>query len=92
MAMLPDGPSILMLSVLSKRGEILRLQKNLNEQTLWLSAPLTQPMQLLEAVYAPESPVFPNKLSAMAGGVFGGLILGGLGFFMRRSWLKRQLS
>ncbi len=88
-AALQDGPSVMMLSALSKRGEILRLQKNLNEQALWLSAPLTQPMQLLEAIYAPESPVFPNKLSALAGGVFGGLILGGLGFFMRRSWLKR---
>lgn len=85
-----DGASLLMLNALSKREEIVRLQKLLIEQKVQLSAPLTQPMQLLEPIYAPERPVAPKKLPVLAGGLFGGLVLGGLAFFVRRSWLGRK--
>lgn len=85
-----DSTSLLMLNTLSKREEIVRLQKLLVEQKVQLSPPLTQPMQLLEPVYAPERPVAPKKLPVLAGGLFGGLVLGGLVFFVRRSWLGRK--
>lgn len=84
-----DGVSLLMLNTFSKREEIVRLQKLLVEQKVQLSPPLTQPMQMLEPIYAPERPVAPKKLPVLAGGLFGGLVLGGLAFFARRSWLGR---
>ena len=87
-----DGASLLMLNALSKREEIVRLQKLLIEQKVQLSAPLTQPMQLLEPIYAPERPVAPKKLPVLAGGLLGGLVLGGLAFFVRRSWLGRKAA
>jgi uncharacterized protein involved in exopolysaccharide biosynthesis len=85
-----DGVSLLMLNTFSKREEIVRLQKLLVEQKVQLSPPLTQPMQMLEPIYAPERPVAPKKLPVLAGGLFGGLVLGGLVFFVRRSWLGRR--
>lgn len=85
-----DSASLLMLSALSKREEIARLQKLLIEQKAQLSVPFTQPMQLLEPIYAPERPVAPKKLPVLVGGLFGGLVLGGLVFFVRRSWLGRK--
>lgn len=85
-----DGASLLMLNTLSKREEIMRLQKALMEQKVQLSAPMTQPMQLLEPIYAPEKAVAPKKLPVLAGGLFGGLVFGGLMFFVRRSWLARR--
>ena len=85
-----DGVSLLMLNTFSKREEIVRLQKLLVEQKVQLSPPLTQPMQMLEPIYAPERPVAPKKLPVLAGGLFGGLVLGGLVFFVRRSWLGRS--
>ncbi len=85
-----DGVSLLILNTFSKREEIVRLQKLLVEQKVQLSPPLTQPMQMLEPIYAPERPVAPKKLPVLAGGLFGGLVLGGLVFFVRRSWLGRK--
>lgn len=87
-----DGASLLMLNTLTKREEIVRLQKLLVEQKVQLSPPLTQPMQLLEPIYAPERAVAPKKLPMLAGGLFGGLVLGGLVFFVRRSWLARKTA
>lgn len=87
-----DSTSLLMLNTLTKREEIVRLQKVLVEQKVQLSPPLTQPMQLLEPIYAPERPVAPKKLPVLAGGLFGGLVLGGLVFFVRRSWLARKAA
>ena len=85
-----DSTSLLILNTLTKREEIVRLQKLLVEQKVQLSPPLTQPMQLLEPIYAPERPVSPKKLPVLAGGLFGGLVLGGLAFFARRSWSARK--
>lgn len=86
-----DSASLLVLA-LSKRENVVRLQKLVGEQKVLLSVPVTQPMQLLEPVYAPERPVLPKKLPALAGGLFGGLVFGGLAFFVRRSWLGRKAA
>lgn len=85
-----DMTSLLILNALSKRGEIAQLQQLLLEQKVQLSAPLTQPLHLLEPIYIPEQPVFPKRLPAVLGGAFGGLVLGGLVFLVRRSWLARK--
>ena len=85
-----DGVSLLMLKALSKREDIIQLQRQLVDQSVQLSAPITQPVRLLEPIYAPERPVAPKKLPVLAGGLFGGLVLGGLMFFVRRSWLARR--
>lgn len=82
-----DATSLLMLNTLSKREEIARFQKILIEQKVQLSAPLTQPMSFLEPIYAPDRAVAPSKLPVLAGSLFGGVLLAGLGFFIRRSWL-----
>lgn len=87
-----DSTSLLMLNTLTKREEIVRLQKLLVEQKVQLSPPLTQPMQLLEPIYAPERAVAPKKLPVLAAGLFGGLVFGGLVFFVRRSWLTRKVA
>lgn len=86
-----DTPSLLMLNALAKREEIARLQKQVLEQEIQLSPPLTQPLQLLEPIYAPDRSVFPNTLFSLAGGLFGGLVLGGLLFFGQRSWAARYI-
>lgn len=85
-----DGASLLMLNALSKREEIVRLHKLLIEQQVQLTSPLTQQMQLLEPIYAPEKPVAPKRLPVLVGGLFGGLALGCLIYFLRRSWLDRK--
>lgn len=87
-----DGASLLMLNALSKREEVVRLQKMIVDQKVQMLAPLTQPMQLLEPIYAPDKAVAPKKLPVLAGGLFGGLVLGGLVFFVRRSWLARKAA
>lgn len=86
-----DG-SLLMLKALSKREDIIQLQRQLVDQSVQLSVPITQPVRLLEPIYAPERPVAPKKLPVLAGGLFGGLVLGGLAFFVRRSWLARKAA
>lgn len=88
----PNDVSLLMLNALSKREEVARLQKLLTDQKVQLSAPLTQPLQLLEPVYAPDRAVFPKKLPTLAGGLLGGLVFGGLVFFVRRSGLRRPAA
>lgn len=87
-----DDASLLMLTALSKGEEIARLQKLLIDQKVQLSAPLTQPMQFLVPIYAPERAVAPKKLPILVGGLFGGLVLGGLMFFVRRTWLGRKTA
>lgn len=87
-----DSASLLVLSTLTKREEIVRLEKQVVEQKIQLSPPLTQPMQLLEPIYAPDKAVVPKKLPVLAGGLLGGLVLGGLVFFVRRSWLARKAA
>lgn len=83
---------LLLSTTLSKKEEIQRLRKSLLEQMTMLEPPSTKPAQLIEPIYAPEPAVFPKRLPALAGGVLGGLMLGGLAFFVRRSWLGRQVA
>lgn len=85
-----DGTSLIMLNALSKREEIARLQKLVVDQKVQMSPPITQPMQLLEPIYVPDRAVFPKLLPVLVGGLFSGLVLGGLVFFVRRSWLARK--
>lgn len=82
--------SMLMLNAaLSKREEISKLRKLYAEQSLQLSQPLTQSAKLFEPIYSPEREVFPKKSLTALGGLFGGLVLGGIALFVRRSWLHR---
>lgn len=87
-ALSDEGASLMVLNRLTKREEILRLQKLLIEQEMQLSPPLTQTLQLLEPVYVSRRVALPNAL-VLVGGMFGGLVFGGLAFFVRRSWLVR---
>lgn len=79
-----DTASLLMLNVLSKRDEVVRLQRLELEKRAQLSAPLTQPLHLLEPVYVSEKVVAPKKLFVLLVGLLGGFVFGGLLFFMRR--------
>lgn len=82
--------SMLMLNAaLSKREEISKLRKLYTEQSLQLAEPLTQPAKFFEPIYSPERAVFPKKTLTALGGLVGGLVLGGLLLFVRRSWLRR---
>ena len=83
---------LLLSTTLSKKEEIQRLRKSLLEQMTMLEPPSTKPAQLIELIYAPEPAVFPKRLPVLAGGALGGLMLGGLAFFVRRSWLGRQVA
>ena len=80
----PTGSVLLML----KREELMKLQKLYREQRIQLTEPLTQPMKLLEPIYAPERAVFPKKLLTVAGGFIGGLFLGLLALFINRGWRR----
>ena len=82
--------SMLMLNAaLSKREEISKLRKVYAEQSLQLVEPLTQSAKLFEPIYSPDRAVFPKKTLTALGGLVGGLIVGGLVLFVRRSWLRR---
>lgn len=81
---------LLLSATLSKKEEIQRLRKNVLEQMANLEPPYTQPAVLIEPIYAPDAAVSPKKLPALVGGGLGGLVLGGLVFFVRRSWLSRR--
>ena len=81
---------LLLSATLSKKEEIQRLRKSVLEQMTMLEPPYTQPAELIEPIYAPGLAVFPKKLPVLVGGGFGGLVLGGLAFLVRRSWLGRK--
>lgn len=77
--------------LLSKQDNTAGLTKLILELKIQLSAPMTQPMKFLEPVYASVEPAFPKKLPALAAGFFGGLLLGGLVFFLSQSWPKHRI-
>lgn len=82
--------AMLMLNAaLSKREEISKLRKVYADQSVALLEPLTQPAKLFEPIYASDRAVFPKKTLTALGGLIGGLVLGGLVLFVRRSWLAR---
>lgn len=80
---------LLLNAALSKREEVSKLRRQYADQTLQLSAPLTQPAKLFEPIYAPDRAVFPKKTLTVLGGLIAGLVLGGVLLFVRRSWLRR---
>lgn len=80
---------LLLNAALSKREEVSKLRKLYADQTMQLAEPLTQPAKLFEAIYASDKAVFPKKTLTALGGLVGGLVLGGLLLFVRRSWLRR---
>lgn len=81
---------LLMSASLSKKDQIATLRKSILEQMASIEPPATRPAGLIEPIYAPDVAVFPKRLPALVGGLFGGLVLGGLVFFVRRSWLSRR--
>ena len=81
---------LLMSTSISKKDQIAGLRKSVLDQMATLEPPATRPAELIAPIYAPETAVFPKKLPVLAGGLFGGLVLGGLMFFARRSWLARR--
>lgn len=80
---------LLLNAALSKREEVSKLRRQYADQSLQLSEPLTQPTKLFEPVYSPDRAVFPKKTLTALGGLVGGLVLGGMLLFVRRSWLRR---
>ncbi len=77
-----EKTALLILDDLLRQEEISRLQKQVLEQSIQLSAPVTQSMQLLE----PITVVAQKKLPMLAVGPFAGLLIGGLIFFVRCRW------
>jgi LPS O-antigen subunit length determinant protein (WzzB/FepE family) len=78
--------AMLMLNAaLSKREEISKLRKLYTEQSMQLAPPLTQSTQLFEPIEASDKAVFPKRSLTALGGLIGGLVLGGLALFVRRS-------
>lgn len=84
LASMPAGSMLLTL----KREELLKLQKLHREQSIQLTAPLTQSMKLLEPIYAPENPIYPKKLLTLVCGVMGGLFLGLFALLINRNWRR----
>ena len=80
---------LLLNAALSKREDVSKLRRLFAEQSLQLTAPMTQPTQLFEPIYASDKAVFPKKTLTVLGGLVGGLVVGGLLLFVRRSWLRR---
>lgn len=81
---------LLLNAALSKREEVSKLRKLYADHTMQLAEPLTQPAKLFEPIYASDKAVFPKKTLTALGGLVGGLVLGGLLLFGRRSWLGRK--
>lgn len=73
-----------------KREELMQLQRLYREQRIQLSAPLTQPVKLLEPVYAPQKAVFPKKLPTLVSGLAIGLFAGLLALYVSRSRYRYQ--
>lgn len=81
---------LLMSTSLSKKDQIAELRKSVLDQMAALEPPATRSAELVEPIYAPEHAVFPKKLPVLAGGLVGGLVLGGIAFVVRRSWLAQR--
>lgn len=80
--------TVLLLSMtLSKKEDIARLREALLKQMADMEQPFTRAAGLVEPIYAPASAIFPKRLPTLMGGLCGGLVLGGLAFFVRRRCL-----
>lgn len=81
---------LLMSTSMSKKDQIAGLRKSVLDQMANLEPPATRPAEQIAPIYAPKTAVSPKKLPVLAGGLFGGLVLGGLVFFVRRVWLAHK--
>lgn len=84
LATAPTGAVLLTL----RREELMKLQKLDREQRIQLTEPLTQPMKLLEPIYAADQPVSPKRLLTAGAGLMGGLMLGLLALIGNRGWRR----
>lgn len=74
--------------ILSKQNEITDLRKSVETQTIELSPPQTQSASAITPIYAPDMRISPKRSMAIAGGLFGGVVIGVLWLLGRKSWLK----
>lgn len=74
--------------ILLKQNEITELRKSIETQTIELSPPQTQAASATTPIYAPDMHVSPKRPIAIAGGLFGGVVLGMLWLLARQGWLK----
>lgn len=81
---------LVMSTSLFKKDQVTALRKSVLEQAARLEPPATEAAAWLEPIYAPDKAVAPKRLPTLAGGLLGGLILGGVAFWVRRSWLARK--
>lgn len=84
LATAPTGAVLLTL----RREELMKLQKLDREQRIQLTEPLTQPMKLLEPIYAADQPVSPKRLLTAGAGLMGGLMVGLLALIGNRGWRR----
>jgi len=89
-----SSSTLLYSIILSKQNEITDLRKSIETQMIELSPPQTQAASAITPIYAPDIRVFPKRSIAIAGGLFGGVVLGMLCLLIGQSWLKikAQLS
>jgi uncharacterized protein involved in exopolysaccharide biosynthesis len=69
-----------------KREELGKLQKVYREQRVGLTEPLTQPMKLLEPIYASRDALSPKPSLTAVSGLIAGLLVGLIALFLNRSW------
>lgn len=87
-----SSSALLYSIILSKQNEIADLRKNVDAQMIELSQPQTQPATAVTPIYAPDVRVSPKRSATIAGGIFGGALLGILWLLARQSWqrIKQQ--
>lgn len=83
-----SSSTLLYSIILSKQNEITDLRKSIETQTIELSPPQTQAASAITPIYAPDMRVSPKRSIAIAGGLFGGVILGVLWLLGSQGWIK----
>lgn len=83
-----SSSTLLYSIILSKQNEITDLRKSIETQTIELSPPLTQAASAITPIYAPDMRVSPKRSIAIAGGLFGGVVIGTLWLLAYQGWLK----
>lgn len=83
-----DDSALVSSIILSRSSEIADLRRVINFQEVDLLPPQTQPAAMATPIYTSDAPVYPKKLPAIVGGLFGGALLGILWLLARQSWQK----
>jgi len=73
-----------------KQAEVFGLRQQLTALELSITAPATQPTQVLELPYVPNRPASPRKGLLLALGTIGGLLAGVLWVFMADAWRRAK--